>query len=160
MGADVPPFDEACRQFHEFLTGQGITGELAWVFRGDVSSHQRTLSVRLPLSADNTSRARDRYELGRQRGLGVWLQVFGRLGERPLCYVWLPADAEDASYAMLSGLKMSVPETPLEVRPVISGLRWWFRRRWDWWRGFTGLADDVPAGPAPSVNVLHRPRPN
>jgi hypothetical protein len=141
---EMPVFGEAVRQFGGFLVSQGLSSDLLWVFRQDVCWRKQRLLVKLPVPEENTGHAESLYGVGVNRGLGVRLDVLCLLGSRPCCYIWLPPDEEDASYAMLSGLKLSTPTKPVIARAVRSGLLWraykWFERG----EAFTGIVEQVP----------------
>lgn len=125
---DVPPFARAAEQLQEFMGNQGVLHRPIWVFREDVASVKWRLWVRTPLPMQNTSRAEALYEQARTRGLGVVLEVLCLLEFEPCCYVWGPSDAEEASYAMLSGLKLKIPHPLLAADPVSNSAVWWYRK--------------------------------
>jgi hypothetical protein len=140
----MPVFGEAVQQFGGFLVSQGLSADVLWVFREDVCWRQQQLLVKVPVPEENIGDVGRLYNLGVNRGLGVRLEVLCLLGSRPCCYVWLPSDEEDASYALLSGLKLSVPTEPVVAHAVSGGLLWriykWFERS----EAFTGIVEQVP----------------
>lgn len=140
----MPIFGEAVEQFGGFLVSQGLSSELLWVFREDVCWRQQRLFVKVPVAEGNVGSVEKLYNLGVNRGLGVRLDVLCLLDTRACCYAWLPSDEEDASYAMLSGLKLSVPVEPMVAHAVRSELLWraykWLERS----ETFTGIAKQVP----------------
>lgn len=114
---DIPLFEDAARQFREFLEREGFVGDLLWIFREDVAvDREGRVSVRLPLPSENPDRARAEYERGRQGGIGVHLSVFCSLESKPCCFVWVPQTERDAESAMVSGLKLSAPKSPRTAR--------------------------------------------
>jgi hypothetical protein len=129
----TPPFDESLTSFLRFVSGEGFSTELVWVFREDVSHCIRDYWVRVPVPAANTTLARDYFEFGRGQGRGVTLEVLCRLGGRSACFVWVPEDDGAASNAMQGPLKLKVPANPVEASAVRSGLAWrwlrWYHRR-------------------------------
>lgn len=141
---EMPVFSEAAREFSGFLVSQGVSAELLWVFREDVCWYRQRLLVKVPVPEENTSIVQALYERGVERGLGVRLEVLCVLAGRPCCYIWLPADEEDASYAMLTGLKMGLPIRPIVAQPVNNGLRWrickWLESR----ERFKGMVAELP----------------
>lgn len=108
-----PPFPGAVDKFKAFLSQQGRRTDLMWICRGDVVELWPHTYVRLP-AFGNEPLMEQHYHKGIDRGLGIRLQVFCFLADRPCCYVWLPKDEKDASYAMLPGLSFNVP-SPLTV---------------------------------------------
>lgn len=145
MQNGLPCFEDAAASFRQFIESQGHCPRLCWIFREDVVERRRRLFVRMP-GAESEAEAKRLYDEGVRRGLGVALEVFCFIGWRPLAYVWLPQDEEDASYRMLSGLKMSVPvgeeyRTIVEVR---SSLRWMLLRWLESRDGKYKRADQIP----------------
>ena len=50
---EIPPFDEAIKQFQDFIAKQQISTDLLWVLREDVSSYKRRILIKQPLPAEN-----------------------------------------------------------------------------------------------------------
>jgi hypothetical protein len=84
--------------------------------------------VRTPSPEQNPYRAEIVYEAARSRGLGVALEVLCMLDFVPCCFVRWPQDEVDASYAMISGLKLSIPHPLLAANSVGNSVVWWYRR--------------------------------
>lgn len=143
-GHEMPVFGEAVRRFGGFLVSRGLSPDLLWVFREDVYLRHQRLLVKVPLPERNIGDVKRLYALGVNRGLGVRLDVLCLLGVRPCCYVWLPSDEEDASYAMLSGLKLSVPTEPAVAHAVRSRLLWHTYKWLERGEGFKGVVEQVP----------------
>ena len=148
MSADAeyefPHFYEAARQFGDFLESQTLSSELLWIFREDVCWRKRQLFIKIPLPEENKQRAESLYNLGVTRGLGVRMEALCLLDSHPCCYIWLPSDEIDASYAMLSGLKMSVPTKPLKSHPVKSELLWRIYKWQESKEKFKGIVEEIP----------------
>jgi hypothetical protein len=141
---DTPAFNEAVHQFQEFLISQNVSSDLLWVFREDASSHKRRILIKEPLPPENIRAIESLYERGTERGLGVRLEALCLLDYRPCCYIWLPEDEVDASYAVLSGLKMAMPVDLLAARSVRNALAWRIYSWLDKKLGFNGLANALP----------------
>ena len=122
--SDTPPFDTALDAFLCFLVEQGFSKELVWVFREEVTNCRRRYWIRVPVPEMNAVLAQRHFERGRQRGLGVTLELFCRLEGRSACFVWWPEDEEAASYAMQGPLKLKVPTEPIDAVPVRWGWLW------------------------------------
>jgi hypothetical protein len=104
MAPSIPDFDEALSQLRVFLTSLGHSpGELAWIFREDVSTRGGRALIKVPLPPGNERLARDRYEQGRGLGVGVCLEVFCRLGRALCCTCWFVRDTEESAYRLCSG---------------------------------------------------------
>jgi hypothetical protein len=123
---EVPAFNVAVNQLEKFLAGQNISPEFIWLFREDVVWRKRLFHVREPLPAENKRIAESLYERGRQRDLGIRLEVLCLLGSRPCCYVWLPKDRGDAEEngLLMSKLIMSFPTDLNRAEPVANPLMW------------------------------------
>ncbi|MCH7725979.1 MAG: hypothetical protein IH991_05790 [Planctomycetes bacterium] len=143
--ATCPPFPEALDRFQNFLASEGHCTELLWIFREDVVERCPRTYLRVPLRNDETL-VELLYDEGLQRGLGIHLNVFCFLEDRPCCYVWLPKDEEDASYRMLLGLKVSIPADSDRriVVPVKSRLRWTWLKCCGAWKSGPHWAADIP----------------
>src|SRR5689334_17675851 len=126
--ATLPSFAEAVATFATFLEREGAPGQLLWVDRDDVTSHRRRVWVRVRDASEAAHRAAARYEAGRERGLGVSLRAVCKAGASTACYVWVPKDETDASYAMQPrSLKCQVPLPLIAASVVRSSIYWHFR---------------------------------
>jgi hypothetical protein len=143
---EVPAFDEAIRQFKDFLAGQAVSTDLVWVFREDVVSYKLRLYINEPSLGENERRVESLYQRGLMRDLGIRLEVLCLLGARPCCYIWLPKDREDAGYALLlmSKFIVSVPTELAHARPVKNRLAWAAYKLLDEKSGWRDRAERVP----------------
>jgi hypothetical protein len=90
-------FESAQERFREFLLRTGYPKELTWVTPGDVLLGGRKLIyVKLPVPSSNLARARDLFELGMLRQLGVLFKAMGEIDGATCCYVWAPADESES----------------------------------------------------------------
>src|SRR5690348_9405728 len=96
----LPSFTEAGATFAAFLEREGAPAQLLWIDREDVTSYRREIWVRVCDPSEAVRRAEARYEAGRKHGLGVSLRAVCKVGAATACYVWVPKDEMDASYAM------------------------------------------------------------
>jgi hypothetical protein len=120
----VPDFDTAVEDFRGFLSKEGIGTDIVWVFREDAIARKRRIWIKVPLPAENEGLARRCYFIGKERGLGLRIELKCLLDSTPCCFIWVPEDQLAAEYAMLSGLKLSIPTEPIHARAVRSSLRW------------------------------------
>jgi len=144
--SELPPFDEAVQRFRAFLDRQGLCGEMAWVFKEDISVKLGgRVWVRLPLPKENADIVRRLYESARGRQTPVELSVFCRLGTSPCCYLFVPETRLDAELRMIYDFKMTIPKEPREARPLDRSLLnrclhfFQGREQPDWW------LDEVPS---------------
>jgi hypothetical protein len=119
-------FDEALDSFKGFLSGQGLSTDLAWVFCEDVIFQRERIIIKTPIPAENETRVRACYELGQKRDFGMNLQAFCLLESRPCCYILLPGDDLDAQYFLMSNnaLKVSVWTKLREAESVSNPVKW------------------------------------
>ena len=134
---ETPEFEQAVDRLRRFLADQGWPTTIAWrtetdIVRlpsGDVVVHRRSPSA-------SASRAREHYEEGRRRGVGVALDVSCELGDSACASIFWTTDAREAECRLMParGLKLVIA-TPRR-RAVSAGLlTWWFAarraRRWE-----------------------------
>lgn len=119
-------FDEAKQFFQNFLSEQGLSSDLLWVFGEDIICLPKRFLIKVPLPAENESFAEICYNVGRERDFGICLHAFCLLDGRPCCYVWLPEDDLDAQYSMMGNLslKCNVRNDLTNAEPIDSFLAW------------------------------------
>lgn len=121
---EMPAFDDAIGQFLTFLTNQCLSSTVYWIFREDVTWHSHRFFIKQPLPAENYTLVKTLYERGRNRGLGILIEVFCLIESQPYCYIWLPEDERDAELALVHGLKLSVPVKLMVAQPIYSRMLW------------------------------------
>ena len=119
-------FYEAKQFFQNFLSKQGLSSDLLWVFGEDVISLENRFLIKVPLPAENESFAQACYDIGLERDFGLCLHAFCLLDGRPCCYVELPKDDLDAQYSLMGNLslKCSVRSDLINAEPIESFLVW------------------------------------
>jgi hypothetical protein len=143
--SDTPSFGEVLPQFLRFVKREGYSTDLVWVFGEEVTNCRRRYWIRVPVPGDNLPLAREYYEYGRRKGLGVSLEVLCRLEGRSVCYVWVPEDQEAASYAMMGGdLHFKVFSDAPFAGAIHSRVAWWCLSRLNSWRGCVTFANYLP----------------
>jgi hypothetical protein len=121
----VPSFPEGLATFVAFLEEQGASTSLVWVEREDLTTLGRRFWARLGEHSAAARRAEARYELGRQKGLGVTLHAVCRVGSSTACHVWIPRDNTDAEDHMLPPTLKCLVNSPLHTAAVVrSVVRW------------------------------------
>jgi hypothetical protein len=140
----TPPFDEALAGFLALIHDQGLSTDLAWVFREEVTNCRLTYWVRDPIPAANADLARQYYDQGRQHGLGVTLEVVGQAVGRTICHVWFPEEENEASYAMQRPLKLLVANPPANMIPIRSKALWHVLRALNRWRRCVTFSAHIP----------------
>lgn len=119
-------FDEAKQFFQNFLSEQGFSSDLLWVFGEDVISLENRFLIKVPLPDENESFARDCFDIGRERDFGLGSTAFCLLDRKPCCYIQLPEDDLDAQYSLMGnlGVKYSVRSDLINAEPFDSFLAW------------------------------------
>jgi len=108
MKNEMPSFEGAVAKFQWLLQDGGRPTVLRWLFREDILDWRSKVFVRVPL-ANTDADVKCLYDEGVKRDLGVHLDVYCFMDSMSLAYIWLPKDEKDASYRMLTGLKLSYP---------------------------------------------------
>lgn len=123
--ADIS-FDETLDRFREFLSSQGLSNDLCWVFREEVICQRERIFIKTPVPAKNEALARVCYELGQKRNFGVNIHAFCLLESRPCCYIALPEDGADAERMLIpkASVKYSVVTDPVKAEPVSNSVKW------------------------------------
>jgi hypothetical protein len=152
-------FDEALDSLREFLSGQGLSTHLIWVFREDVIFQGERIFIKTPWPAENEARARACYELGQKRGFGVNLKAFCLLESRPCCYILLPEDDLDAQYLLMSNisLKLSVWTNLRNAESISNPVKWLALKLMNPKSQFSGFDDHIPSKRSllPEYRVAH-----
>jgi hypothetical protein len=119
-------FDEAMGSFKDFLSGQGLSTDLAWVFREDVIFQRERIFIKTPVSPENETRAKACYELGQKRDFGISIEAFCLLESRPCCYIVLPEDDNDAMRMLIPkvAVKYLVLTDMTKAEPVSNLIKW------------------------------------
>jgi hypothetical protein len=140
-------FAEAIDSFKEFLSGQGLSSDLQWIFCEDVVFRQGRIFIKTPLPANNESRAEACYELGRERDYGVVLKGFCLLDSRPCCYIVLPEDDVDAQYMLMSNVavKYIIRTDLMEAEPISNLLKWCVLRLLNRKSHIVSFDDQIPS---------------
>lgn len=131
----TPDFDEAVTRFKKFVEEQGQPPRLMWVRSEDVLvADNRWLYVRVGVPEQNEKLARNAYEKGRRGELGVVLATLCQLQDMTCCYVWAPADEDQAERLLMpTDLKLSVSsgEYRWQGKTVSNTIHWlWLRWRY------------------------------
>ena len=85
-------FSQAVSDFKKFLNDEKISPDIMWIFREDITWYRGSFFIFWPLPKDNVRMAEKAYELGRQKGLGLKLEVCCWVTETPCCFVLVPED--------------------------------------------------------------------
>ena len=120
------PFEEASTDFREFLTSQGLSTNLVWVFREDVVFQREHIFIKSPVSAKNELRAQACYELAQKRNFGVSLRAFCLLEDCPCCYIVLPENDDDAGRMLMSkaAVKYVAVTNLSKAEPILNSAKW------------------------------------
>lgn len=146
MVPPIPDFESAVERLRGFMLQLSLPpGDLAWVFREDVSTRRRRVLVKVSPPPGNERLARSRYEEGRVLGIGVCLSVYCRMGPSYCCTCWFVRSLEESARRLCEGLKLSVATDLPQARPIRSPLVWAVRRWLDARSGFHHFRDFLPS---------------
>ena len=152
-------FDEALDSFREFLSGQGLSTDLAWVFLEDVIFQDERIFIKTPIPSENETRAQACYELGQRRDFGINLQAFCLLESRPCCYILLPEDDLDAQYHLMSNiaLKLSVWTNLRKAKSISNPIKWLALKLINRKSQFSSFDDHMPSKHSllPEYRIAH-----
>ena len=128
---ETPEFDAAVRRLQRFLTDNGWPSTISWRRTEDVVRlPDGDVVVRRRPSFAAEEFARTYYEDGRQRGLGVALEVPCEVEGAACTTIYWTTDTTEAEYRLMPdhGLKMVIATPHLRARAV-GALRWWLAAR-------------------------------
>lgn len=119
-------FEDSKRIFQEFLNEQQISADMLWLFQEDVLLRKDTLLVKASNFDKNENLAKELYEIGRKRNLGICFHAFALLDSRPCCYIELPSDQDEAERLLIgnSYLKCSVRNPLMKAKPFSNTVMW------------------------------------
>ncbi len=114
-------FGQATDYFRTFLSSQGLSDDLMWLFREDVIFQGNRILIKVPVPPENDEVAAKCYELGRERNFGVGLHAFCSFQSRLCCYIVLPEDDLDGQYMLMSdvAVKYSVVSNLREAESIV-----------------------------------------
>lgn len=114
-------FAEATDYFKQFLSSQGLSVDLVWLFREDVIFEGDRFLIKVPVPRENDEIAATCYELGRKRNFGVGVHAFCSFQSRLCCYIVLPGDDLDGQYMLMSNVavKYSVVSNLREAESIV-----------------------------------------
>jgi hypothetical protein len=123
-------FLESKQDFQRFLSEQGLSSEVLWIFREDLVCLPKRFLVKVPLPKNNETLAETFFNIGRERNFGICLHAFCLLNEKVCCYIQLPDDDLESQYSLMSNerVKFSVRTNLINARPVTNFFRWQFYR--------------------------------
>lgn len=128
---DVPDsIEEASLRFREFLRRQGWPDQVQWLATGTaLYSKKGYYWIKARKVEESMALARETYQQGVTRGLGIGLEALCNSGAVTYAYVFVPADRDEAERLLMLPLKLSVPLNPHPARVVKSSFLWWILHR-------------------------------
>ena len=134
MTTEKTNFEEAVRQFQEFLEKEGESRQIAWVWPEDVlATGKRFVYVRVPVREASAAKVAEAYDKAVADGLGVRLSTLCYMPGATCCYVWGSRDDHQKGPQWpFHGFMMSIKRDSGRIpgKPVRNVLRWaWL----SWW---------------------------
>ena len=140
-------FEEACRDFGDFLESQGMSRSVGWVFRDGVSGYRRRWLVDGSVADADGLQAATLYDQGCRKGLGVCIQAISEVEGTTYAYLLIPEDEADQSSRMMSDTLRYAVQTAAELVIVQRPLAFRVMRWRDRLRGASPFLDEVPHRP-------------
>lgn len=130
MNGEEANFEEAVRKFQQFLKANQYSPQIEWVQPDDVLlTGKRMFFVRKSSPSARERIARQTYEEGIPRGLGVLLGTICELQTSTCCFVWAPNTPEEAEGCLMPvGLKMSAKTDRIKGIQVRNFIWWAYLR--------------------------------
>ncbi|HKW62035.1 MAG TPA: hypothetical protein VJN89_05770 [Candidatus Acidoferrum sp.] len=121
-------FESEVAGFQQFLGTNHWPDKIAWIQTEDLLvTGTRLLYARIPASEAREIAARQTFEQGITQGRGVLLAGCFELQGTSFCFVWVPANDDEARRALMPvGVKLSVPTDRVPVKRIRSPLLWWW----------------------------------
>jgi hypothetical protein len=120
---EIPNFENALESFRRFLTEQGHSTNVFWVFREDIWKRSPTsVALRFPSQIKNLRLVKKVFEEGREKGL-VDIHAIATVGDNVAATVWFPKFKEEEIQGWDCGMKLSIAE-PLPSAEIVGELRW------------------------------------
>ena len=120
---EIPEFEEALQRFRHFLTEQGHSADVFWVFREELwqSSVSKAL-IKYPPHSENESLTRKVFAEGRARGL-VEITALVAAGDKVAATIWFPKFPHEQVQGWNQGMKLSISK-PLQRAKMAGPVRW------------------------------------
>jgi hypothetical protein len=115
-------FQQAIKKFKDFLASIDQTTNIVWIFYEDVQVYNGQIYIQFPISPENEKLAEEDYERGRDKGLGLGLEVKYFDDTLAYCSVFVPTDEQESEALMLVELKLSCVTSSRPVKRVGRGI--------------------------------------
>lgn len=124
-------FEQAVKEFKEFLAANKLPTDILWIFTEDVFSRNvnyfgKDLWVKLPLSDENEKLAEKHYKMGQKKNLGICLTAFALCEDKICCHLMIPKNDLDSQYMLMSKkyIKFSFTIDMPVAKAVRDSFRW------------------------------------
>jgi hypothetical protein len=123
-----PPatLSESEKQFCPFLASNGYPEHIRWITSDQIAiGDGRQHFIRAEGSEQAIAEARERYEAGLDRGLGILLHAICATSDKTIASVYVPTDQFDAENRRIKrGLKLSCPTSLIPASVIDDPLQW------------------------------------
>lgn len=125
-------FNKVVEDFRQFIQEQGYPGRIVWVGPDDVVVSGTDVYIRVadPLASEN--QARQSFDAGMKRKLGILMAIFCAAEDETYCYIWTPRDEQESmEHLMPRGPKFSALIEGSRRRGIrVTNLLIWMRLKW------------------------------
>jgi hypothetical protein len=127
LSEKTPDFEVQVAIFQQFLRANQYSDKIVWILPQDLLlTGKRLFYARIPVSKLRDVVARQTFEKGIAQGRGVLLGTLFELQGTSFCYVWVPANDDEAARSLMpTGVKLSIRTDRISVTTVRSLLLWW-----------------------------------
>jgi len=124
----ISGFEAGVKKFQECLRANRSPERILWIQPEDILlTGKRLFYVKILAPESRELAARQVYEIGAERGLGVLFGTICEVDGTTCCYVWIPANEDEAEAALMpADLKMSIKTDKVPTIAIRSRLFWWF----------------------------------
>lgn len=124
----TPTFEAEVFRFQEFLRANRWSERIVWIQPQDLLlTGKQFCYLKMPVPKSRDTAARQAFDKGIQEGRGVLLASRLELQGTSYCYIWVPANDDEAMRALMpAGVKLSIPNDRVPVRLIRNRLLWWW----------------------------------
>jgi hypothetical protein len=126
----VESFEEAKEKLSAFLSKSNYSPKIEWIFREDIARFGRVTFFRVQKIKDDEVRAKEIYNRGVSKGLGITLASKFYTSQYTAAYVWVPENEDEAiRHLQNPGIKLSL-ETKMADPKIFKELE--IKKEWLW----------------------------
>ncbi len=120
-------FNKVVEDFRQFIQRQRCCGKIVWVGPDDVVVSGKDVYIRVADPLANENRAKQSFDAGMNRELGILMAILCATDDETYCYTWAPRDEQEAmEHLMLRGPRFSaLAENSRRKGVLVTNLLMW-----------------------------------